>query len=370
MTIYNPNPVDFTKQPMFFGEKLNMQRYDVFRYPALDKLNDNMQGLFWRPKEISLQKDRADFQTFRPEQKFIFTKNLSYQILLDSVQGRGPETVIQPYCSIPELEGCIITWGFFEAIHSRAYTWIIKNIYPDASGIFDDAMVDPYVQKRATSVTQYYDDFAALCKEYEAETYVHGSKPALKDVKRALVKLIYNINALEGIRFYGSFAVTFAFGEMKVMEGSAKNISLIARDEIQHLALTQTIIKNWQKGDDPEIIEILNEPGFMAELLSMYEGIIAEEKEWNQYLFSEGSILGLNERLLNDYVDYIAQRRLKVIGLEQLNKSSIQNPLPWTTHWLSSSGLQVAPMEVEVESYLVGAIKADVDYAGFSNFSL
>ncbi|MEM2159506.1 MAG: class Ia ribonucleoside-diphosphate reductase subunit beta [Candidatus Nitrosotenuis sp.] len=364
-TVYNKDIVDFTRQPLFFGADLNMQRYDVFRYPVLDKLNEKMQGLYWRPVEISLQKDRSDYQSFRPEQKFIFTKNLSYQILLDSVQGRGPETILQTYCSNPELEGCIITWGFFEAIHSRAYTHIIKNVYPDASVIFDDVMKDQYIQKRAQSVTKYYDDFLLNARAYEINDSIGNRERA----KRALVKLIYNINALEGLRFYSSFAVTFAFGELKVMEGSAKNISLIARDEIQHLALTQHIIKIWQKGDDPEILEILNEPGFTEEMRQMYADILIEEKEWNIYMFSEGSIIGCNERLHNDYLDFISGRRLKAIGLEPIEKQT-QNPYPWTDHWLSSSGLQEAPMETEKQSYLIGAIKADIDYNSFSNFSL
>jgi ribonucleoside-diphosphate reductase beta chain len=364
-TVYNKEVVDFTKQPLFFGEDLNIQRYDVFKYPVLDKLNEKMQGLYWRPVEISLQKDRSDYHAFRPEQKFIFTKNLSYQILLDSVQGRGPETILQTYCSNPELEGCIITWGFFEAIHSRAYTHIIKNVYPDPAVIFDDVLKDEYIQKRAQSVTKYYDEFLHDSKNYDE----HRDEFNRLKAKRSLVKLIYNINALEGLRFYGSFAVTFAFGELKLVEGSAKNISLIARDEIQHLALTQHLIKFWQKGDDSEILEILNESNFAEEMRQMYADILMEEKEWNAYMFSEGSIIGCNERLHNDYLDYISGHRLKAIGLEPIEKQT-QNPYPWTNHWLSSSGLQEAPMETEKQSYLIGAIKADIDYDNFSNFSL
>ena len=241
-TVFNRNEIDFTKEPMFFGEDQNVQRYDIFKYPALDKLNQTMLGYFWRPEEVSLQKDRADYQTFRPEQKHIFTSNLKYQTLLDSVQGRGPSLAFLPYVSNPELEGCIITWDFFESLHSRSYTHIMKNVYADPSEVFDTILNDEEIIKRAISVTENYDKFSQLAEDY----FVKG-KGDIKEVKKALYLAMVNVNILEGLRFYVSFACTFAFGELKLMEGSAKIISFIARDEATHLNLSTQVIKNWHE---------------------------------------------------------------------------------------------------------------------------
>lgn len=362
-TVFNRQQTDTTRQPLFFGEDLNMQRYDVFKYPVLDKLNDTMQGYFWRPQEISLQKDRSDFLNFRPEQKYMFTKNISYQILLDSVQGRAPNTVLQPICSNPELEGCIITWGFFEAIHSRAYTWIIRNLYPVAADIFDEVLKDEVIVKRAQSVTKHYDDFYNSCNAY----FTNGTG-TLRDLKRKLYITMININILEGIRFYPSFATTFAFAENKQVEGSAKNISLIARDESQHLALTQHIIKAWQKGDDPEMLDII--PEAKEEAIQSFIDAVAEEKEWNKYLFSEGTIIGYNESIANDYVEFLGNRRLRSIGFtEQPFKNKVDN-LPWMKHWLNSKDVQNALMETESESYIVGGINGDIDVKLLAGFKL
>jgi ribonucleoside-diphosphate reductase beta chain len=364
-TVFNKDKVDFTKQNMFFGADQNTQRYDVFKFPVFDKLNQTMLGYFWRPEEVSLQKDRADYANFRPEQKHIFTANLKYQTLLDSVQGRGPCLAFLPYVSLPELEGCIVTWDFFETIHSRSYTHIMKNVYADPSEVFDTILDDEKIIERATSVTKNYDAFTEA-----AEQFAVNGKGSMRDVKKKLYLAMMNVNILEGLRFYVSFACTFAFGELKMMEGSAKIISLIARDEAQHLALSTHVLKNWAQGkDDPEMVEIAKE--CREEVYDMWRASVAEEKAWAEYLFKDGSIIGLNETLLHQYVEYIANRRLKALGLDAIFDAPINtNPLPWTTHWLSSSGLQVAPQETEVESYVIGGIKQDVDKDMFKGFSL
>ena len=363
-TVFNRNEIDFTKEPMFFGADQNVQRYDVFKYPQLDKLNQTMLGYFWRPEEVSLQKDRSDYQDFRSEQKHIFTSNLKYQTLLDSVQGRGPSLSFLPYVSNPELEGCIITWDFFETIHSRSYTHIIKNVYSNPSEVFDTILNDEEIVKRAISVTKNYDKFNQL-----AEDYFHKGKGDIKEVKRQLYLAMVNVNILEGLRFYVSFACTFAFGELKLMEGSAKIISLIARDESQHLALSTHVIKNWQQGDDPEMLKIIkNEKDTVYE---MFKTCVEEEKAWANHLFKSGSIIGLNETLLHRYVEFIANKRLKALGFDPIFDQPVtQNPLPWTQHWLSSAGLQVAPQETEVESYIVGGVKQDVNKDTFKGFKL
>ena len=364
-TVFNKTKgLDATKQPLFFGEDLAVQRYDTFKYPIFDRLCQQQLGFFWRPEEVSLQKDRADFQQFRPEQKHIFTANLKYQTLLDSVQGRGPCLNFLPYVSLPELEGCIVTWDFFETIHSRAYTHIMKNVYSNPSEVFDTILSDEEILKRAKSVTENYDTFGKLAQDY----FVKG-KGDILEVKKQLYLAMINVNILEGLRFYVSFACTFAFGELKLMEGSAKLLSLIARDEATHLNLTTHIIKAWQKGDDKDMQKIMKSCD--KQVIEMFKNCIAEEKAWTRHLFKDGSIIGLNERLLSTYVEWIANKRLKAIGFDPIyDIPATQNPLPWTQHWLSSKGVQVAPQETEVESYIVGGIKQDIKKKQFSKFSL
>ena len=376
LTVFNDKKVDTKKQPMFFGAPLGMQRYDEYKYPDFDKLTQSQLGYFWRPEEVSLQKDRADYKTLNDQQKHIYTSNLKYQILLDSVQGRGPGMAFSPYCSLPELEGCMGVWEFMEQIHSRSYTHIIKNVYSDPSEVFDSVLDNEKILDRATAVCKAYNDFIEVASEWaNSSMWTESWKDSptaswsMRDVKRKLYLAIANVNILEGIRFYVSFACSFAFGELKLMEGSAKIISLIARDESQHLALTQKILYKWKKGDDPEMLEIIKEEE--ETVRQMFLDAVAQEKEWAKYLFENGSMIGLNERLLSQYVEWIANRRMKAIGLAPaFDIPAKNNPLPWTEHWLNSKGQQNAPQETEIESYVVGGIKQDVSAETFSGFKL
>ena len=378
MTVFNTDQVDYKKQPMFFGKPLGVQRYDSYKYPTFDRLTTQQLGYFWRPEEVSLQKDRADYHTLNEVQKHIYTSNLKYQIMLDSVQGRAPGMAFIPYCSLPELEACMEVWGFMEMIHSRSYTYIIKNVYADSSEVFDTIIKDDRILERAKSVTGAYDDFINEAQQWGQSNLWRGmdksldtSLPVLemKELKRKLYRAVANVNILEGIRFYVSFACSFAFGELKLMEGSAKIISLIARDENQHLVLTQTILKYWREGDDPEMKQIMKEEEEWT--YKQFDLCVNEEKKWAEYLFRDGSIIGLNDKLLFQYVEWIANKRMKMIGLKPVyDIAARNNPLPWTQHWISSKGLQVAPQETEVESYVVGGIKQDVNKDTFAGFSL
>ena len=376
MTVFNSNKTDLKKQPMFFGAPLGVQRYDTYKYPIFDKLTQQQLGYFWRPEEVSLQKDRADYQTLRPEQKHIFTSNLKYQIMLDSVQGRGPGMAFVPYCSLPELEACMTIWETMEMIHSRSYTYIIKNVYPDPSEVFDTILDDQKILSRASTVTKAYDELIAMAHQYDTGNMWRSDwkdSPTArweeKELKRKLYRAVVNVNILEGIRFYVSFACTFAFGELKLMEGSAKIISLIARDESQHLVITQNILKNWANGDDPEILEIMKEEE--ENVYQMFRDCVEEEKEWAEYLFKDGSMIGLNAKLLDSYVEYIANRRMKAVGLKPIFDTPMSNnPLPWTQHWLNSKMMQNAPQETEIESYVIGGIKQDVKKDTFAGFQL
>ena len=376
MTVLNTKHVDIKKQPMFFGAPLGLQRYDNYKYPIFDKLTQTQLGYFWRPEEVSLQKDRADYQTLTPEQKHIFTSNLKYQVMLDSVQGRGPGMAFVPYCSLPELEAAMTIWETMEMIHSRSYTYIMKNVYSDPSEVFDTILDDDRILDRAKSVTASYDALINAAHQFDTGNMWKGdwkdsptAQWEIKDLKRKLYLAMVNVNILEGIRFYVSFACTFAFGELKLMEGSAKIISLIARDESQHLVLTQNILKNWANGDDPVMQDIMREEE--ENVIQMFRNAVDEEKSWADYLFKDGSMIGLNAKLLSQYVEWIANRRMKAVGLDPIyDVAAKNNPLPWTQYWLNSKGQQNAPQETEIESYIVGGIKQDVKGDTFAGFSL
>ena len=364
-SVFNRNKVDFTKQPMFFGEEQNTQRYDQFKYPIFDKLTQQQLGYFWRPEEVSLQKDRNDFQTLRDEQKHIFTSNLRYQTLLDSVQGRGPAVAFVPFCSLPELESCMITWDFMETIHSRSYTYIIKNVYSQPGEVFDNILNDKYILERAESVTKTYDEFIDAAQRHRLD-----GKGSTKELKRKLWNAMVNVNILEGLRFYVSFACTFAFGELKLMEGSAKIVSLIARDESQHLQISQRIINNYREYEnDKEMLQVIKEE--QQNIVDMYGSAVEQEKKWAEYLFKDGSMIGLNDKLLSNYVEWIANKRMKAIGLTPAyDQPANTNPLPWTEYWLNSRSLQNAPQETEIESYVIGGIKQDIKKDTFEGFKL
>ena len=363
MTVFNKSKVNTLKQPMFFGEELSTQRYDDFKYPIFDKLTQTQLGYFWRPEEVSLQKDRNDYASLDEGQKHIFTSNLKYQTLLDSVQGRGPALALLPYCSI--LEGCILAWDFMESIHSRSYTYIVKNLYSNPTEVFDTILDTKEIVARAESVTKGYDDFIDYAMRWKL-----GQVNDVRELKKKFYLMMISINILEGVRFYVSFACTFGFGELRLMEGSAKIISLIARDESQHLAISQHIIKNYKNNEgDKEMISVMKE--CEEDVYQMYREAVEEEKDWAKYLFKDGSMIGLSETLLGQYVEWIANKRLKGIGMEAIfDQPARNNPLPWTQHWLSSRGQQNAPQETEIESYIIGGIKQDITEDSFGDFTL
>lgn len=325
---------------LFFGDSGHgISRYDVARFPIFQKLDKKMKGFFWQPQEIDMSQEKRSFEKMSHAEKFVFTANLKRQILLDSIQGRAPGLVFLPHCTDPSLENCINTWGFFESIHSESYTHIIRAIYPDPSAIFDDLIHIKEIVDCAHQITKAYDLFI--------ET------PTKKNLYLALVAA----NALEAVRFYVSFACTFSFLERGLVEGSAKMVKLIARDEAEHLALTQHIIKSLAK-DDPEFINIIKE--CEKEAISIFVAAAEQEKSWAKYLFKDGSIIGLSEDMLCDYIDYLLARRMKAINLSNDVSFKGNNPLPWMDKHLTSSNTQVAPQEVEISSYIVG-VRNDLD---------
>ena len=373
-TTFNQNKVDALKEPMFFGEAVNVARYDQQKHAIFEKLIEKQLSFFWRPEEVDVSKDRADFQSMTNSEKHIFISNLKYQTLLDSVQGRSPNVALLPITSLPELETWIETWSFSETIHSRSYTHILRNLFTDPSEVFDDIVQNEEILKRAKDISQYYDDLIFYTQLYqtqgEGEFEIDGEvhKVTKRELKKKLYLAINSINALEAIRFYVSFACTFAFAEREIMEGNSKIIRLIARDENLHLTSTQHIINLWADGqDDPEMQEISME--CFQEAKEIFVKAVEQEKEWARYLFRDGSMIGLNEEILCQYVEYIANHRLAAIGIPAMYDIK-SNPLPWMNKYLESDNVQVAPQEAEISSYLVGQIDSEVDASAFDSFEL
>ena len=351
---------------------VTIQRYDTLKYPAFDKFTDKQLGFFWRPEEIDVMKDSKDFKALTDHEQHIFTSNLKRQILLDSVQGRAPVEAFSPIVSLPELENWIITWTFSETIHSRSYTHIIRNIYSNPSKIFDELLDIAEIVDCAEDISKNYDDLIELASWYnllgEGTHTVNGKTVVvdLYELKKKLWLALMSVNILEGVRFYVSFACSWAFAELKKMEGNAKIIKLIARDENLHLGSTQLLLKTLRK-DDSDFDKIAAETE--ADCVKMFVDAVEQEKAWANYLFKDGSMLGLNNQLLCEYIEYIAARRMVSVSLPKVYNQS-NNPLPWTQKWIAGSDVQVAPQETEISSYTIGAVKQDVDSNTFKGFSL
>ncbi|WP_299018267.1 class Ia ribonucleoside-diphosphate reductase subunit beta [uncultured Photobacterium sp.] len=366
---------DQLKEPMFFGQPVNVARYDQQKFEIFEKLIEKQLSFFWRPEEVDVSSDRIDYNELPDHERHIFISNLKYQTLLDSIQGRSPNVALLPIVSIPELETWIETWSFSETIHSRSYTHIIRNIVTDPSVVFDDIVDNEHIIKRAGDISKYYDDLINATNDYhrlgEGTHTVNGETVIvnLREIKKKLYLCMMSVNALEAIRFYVSFACSFAFAERELMEGNAKIIKLIARDEALHLTGTQHILNLLRTGqDDPEMAEIAQE--CQQQCFDIFKDAAEQEKEWAEYLFKDGSMIGLNKDILCQYVEYITNLRMAAVGLEHAYPGATQNPIPWINSWLSSDNVQVAPQEAEISSYLVGQIDNDISADDLGDFEL
>ncbi|MFQ1013279.1 class Ia ribonucleoside-diphosphate reductase subunit beta [Gilliamella apicola] len=365
---------DQLKEPMFLGQPVNVARYDQQKYEMFEKLIEKQLSFFWRPEEVDISQDRIDYTALPEHEKHIFISNLKYQTLLDSIQGRSPNVALLPLISIPELETWVETWSFSETIHSRSYTHIIRNIVNDPSVVFDDIVTNKEIQKRAGDIAGYYDDLISYASYYnllgEGKHTVNNRTITidLRELKRKLYLCLMSVNALEAIRFYVSFACSFAFAERELMEGNAKIIKLIARDEALHLTGTQFMINTLRSGeDDPEMAEIAKE--CEQDCYDLFLQAANQEKEWAGYLFESGSMIGLNKDILCQYVEYITNIRMQAVGLK-LPFQVKSNPIPWINNWLVSDNVQVAPQEAEMSSYLVGQIDSEISEDDLSDFKL
>jgi ribonucleoside-diphosphate reductase beta chain len=369
------NRADHTKVTAFLDPSggPTIQRYDALKYKQFDQLTDKQLGFLWRPEEIDVYTDAKDFKGLSEHEQHIFTSNLKRQILLDSVQGRAPVEAFSPIVSLPELENWIITWTFSETIHSRSYTHIIRNIYSNPSKIFDELMDIKEIVDCAEDISKYYDDLIETSAYYKllgvGTHTVNGKKVVvdLYELKKLLWLALMSVNILEGVRFYVSFACSWAFAENKKMDGNAQIIKLIARDENLHLASTQMLLKVLKK-DDPDFVKIAEETE--AECIQMFVDAVNQEKEWADYLFKDGSMLGINRQLLDDYIEWICNRRMQNVNLPSPYKVPRDNPLPWTQKWISGADVQVAPQETEITSYISGGTKQDIDDDSFKGLSL
>lgn len=376
MSVFNiNNKTKHTEALAFFDPSgtTAVQRYETLKYKQFDKLTDKQLGFFWRPEEVDVTRDAKDFRDLTEHEQHIFTSNLKRQILLDSVQGRSPSLALLPFASIPELETWISTWTFNETIHSRSYTHIIRNVYPDPSKVFDELLEIEEIVNCARDISKYYDDLIEYGGYYNLlGVGVHTINGCSLDINRYELKkklwmAVNSVNALEGIRFYVSFACSWAFAELKKMEGNAKIIKLICRDENVHLGFTQTLIKLLPQ-DDPDFVRIKEETTDAC--LKLFHDAAEQEKRWAEYLFKDGSMIGLNKQLLCDYIDWVTAKRMIAVGFKSQAVKQGSNPLPWTAKWIAGAEVQVAPQETEISSYIVGGTKQDVTENTFKGFSL
>ncbi|WP_410406898.1 class Ia ribonucleoside-diphosphate reductase subunit beta [Escherichia coli] len=367
---------DATKEPMFLGQSVNVARYDQQKYRDFEKLIERQLSFFWRPEEVDISSDRIDFNTkLRDHERHIFLSNLRYQTLLDSVQGRSPNATLLPLISIPELETWVETWSFSETIHSRSYTHIIRGMVDDPSIVFDGIVTDEEIINRAISISAEYDRlYEMTCerqslgeKEFE-RLYVneYGWEPY--PLHRQLFRTLVSINALEAIRFYVSFACTFAFGERKLLEGNTKIMRFIARDEALHCEGTERMIRFMRTGREGLLWKEIaaDEENVIYDTM---KSVAEQEMNWADYLFKDGSMIGLNADILKTYVKYRTNLAMNRLGLKALFPEVTTDPLVWMNKWLLTDTLQIAPQEAEQSTYLVGQIDSTVDKASLSQFA-
>ena len=378
MSVFNKNNKKHLTSTMFLGEELGIQRYEEMKYSVIDKLSEKQLSFFWLPQEIELSKDAKDFKDLTEHEQHIFTSNLKRQTLLDSVQGRSPNLALLPLVTLPELEAWIEMWSFNETIHSKSYTYILRQVFSDPGKVLDGIMDIKEIVDCSEAISRYYNDVMEYGRYYQM--FGEGTfnikqigQPPLPEItiskyelKKKIWLCINAINALEGIRFYVSFACSWAFAELKKMEGNAKIIKLICRDENLHLAGTQTMLKLLPK-DDADFAKIKEE--CKDEVRDMFLEAVQQEKDWAAYLFKDGSMIGLNKQLLVEYVEWIANKRMNSAGIDSPFHGG-SNPLPWTERWISGGSVQVAPQETAITSYTIGAVDMDAKSDDFGGFEL
>jgi len=352
-TVLNTNNIDTTKSPMFLGPELALQRYDRFKYPKFFELWRKQEEYHWLPEEVSLAKDRNDYENLTPTELHIFNSNLKWQTMTDSLLSRSIFNMSN-YVSNPELEICMNTWKRFECVHSYSYTYILQNVVKDASKFFDSILEDEEIVRRAKKAAKSYD-------------VLLGNDDS-KSQKQKIYEAVLATQITEGLSFYVSFACSFFFGYKGKMEGNAKIVGLIARDENLHVAITNNILRYWRDNEDEGFQKIVKDN--KQKTIDMYAQAVQTEKEWADYLFSKGSLLGLNKDIMNNYVEWLANNRLTSLGYEKIYDIK-SNPISgWLDSYMDSSKVQVAPQETEISSYKIGARDTELKDKEFEEFTL
>jgi ribonucleoside-diphosphate reductase beta chain len=348
---------DYLHRKMFLDPAgpVTIQRFEEVKYNKLTKFEAEARGFFWVPEEVSLTKDANDFKEATDTVRHIFTSNLLRQTALDSLQGRGPTQVFTPVCSIPELESLMFNWGFFETnIHSRSYSHIIRNIYNVPKDAFNTIHDTKEIVEMASSVGNYYDALHMInCRKELGEAVTE------KEHVRAIWLALHASYALEAFRFMVSFATSLAMVENRIFIGNGNIISLILQDEILHKDWTGWIINQVAK-EDPRFAEARAE--CEAEVYALYMDVIREEKQWADYLFNKGPVIGLNANILKDFVDYTAVGALKEIGIKYLTPAPKTTPIPWFNKHVNVSNKQTALQESESTNYVIGVMSDTLDY--------
>jgi len=348
---------DYLHRKMFLDPAgpVTIQRFEEVKYKKVADFETTARGFFWVPEEISLTKDASDFKDASDAVKHIFTSNLLRQTALDSLQGRGPSQIFTPVVSLPELEALLYNWTFFETnIHSRSYSHIIRNIYNVPKEIFNTIHDTKQIVDMASSVGNYYEKLHQInCRK---ET---GEEISEQEHIKAIWLALHASYALEAFRFMVSFATSLAMVENKIFIGNGNIISLILQDELLHKGWTAYIINQVVK-EDPRFVKAAEE--CKEEVYQLYMDVIREEKEWAEYLFQKGPVIGLNANILKDFMDYTAHNALKEIGIKYHNVSPKSTPIPWFNKHSNTSNKQTALQENESTNYVIGVMSTDLDY--------
>ena len=360
---YNLNTkTDYLNRKMFLDPAgpVTIQRFEEVKYNKLTKFEAEARGFFWVPEEISLTKDANDFKEATDTVRHIFTSNLLRQTALDSLQGRGPSQIFTPVCSIPELEALMYAWTFFETnIHSRSYSHIIRNIYNVPKDIFNTIHDTQQIIDMASSVGNYYEALHVVNCKVEL-----GLEVTEKEHIKAIWLALHASYALEAFRFMVSFATSLAMVENRIFIGNGNIISLILQDEILHKDWTAWLINQVVK-EDPRFAEIKAE--CEAEVYKLYMDVICEEKQWADYLFNKGPVIGLNANILKEFVDYTAVGALKEVGIKYQTPAPKTTPIPWFNKHVNTSNKQTALQESESTNYVIGVMSDTLDYDALPN---
>jgi len=360
MKLYDNSKKFFINQPIFLGEGRNIQRYDIMKYPEIYKLGEKMDSQFWKPGEISLAKDVIDYKNLSSHEQRIANLNWKRQTVLDSVQGRSILSTFGRVITNSEVEYTSTRVQFQETNHSDTYSYILRAVFDNPSEVLDSILDDEIISKHTTTITDKYDELYDLINKWESYPN-YQNKNTKKQLKKAIYLALIAWNILEGVRFYVSFACTFAFAENKLMEGNAKELKLIARDENSHLAFTQRLLQILHNNPDEGFQDVINE--CQEEAVELYRIAAEEEIQWAEYLFEDGSIIGLNSSILIRYMKYLTNKRMKAVKLPKLFENiGNNNPLPWMKAWLGEERIEERAQETQLSSYAIGIVKDDIKW--------